>query len=231
MYGREPGFEQLVEAAVKKLGKKVARIFLDNKKAWQEKGDEQALASARALVQDHGSMTLGDKERLLGDLEGGGKIILPEPQALLTPAAKMPGLDGQKMSKSYHNTITLREEPADVETKVRRMPTDPARVRRHDPGTPENCPVWQLHEVYSGEDVKSWVQQGCRSAGIGCLECKQPVVDAINAELAPMRERAAHFMAQPDLVRSILSRGCEAARETAEETLEEVRKAMGLAYR
>ncbi len=231
MYGREPGFEQLVEAAVKKLGKKPAKVFVDNKRAWQERGDEAARDVARALVQDNGNITLGDKERLLGDLEGGGKIILPEPQALLTPESKMPGLDGQKMSKSYGNSIALREEPAVVQEKVRKMPTDPARVRRTDAGDPARCPVWQLHEVYSGEDVKGWVQQGCRSAGIGCLECKQPVIDAINAELAPVRERAQHFAERPDLVRSILAEGREEARAAAQATLAEVRKAMGLAYR
>ncbi|MFP5383338.1 MAG: tryptophan--tRNA ligase [Gammaproteobacteria bacterium] len=231
MYGREVGFEQMVEAAIKKLGKKPARVYVDNRRAWQERGDEQARDVARALVQDNGNITLGDRERLLGDLEGGGKVILPEPKALLTPASRMPGLDGQKMSKSYGNAITLREEPAAVEEKIRRMPTDPARVRRNDPGDPSRCPVWQLHEVYSDEDVKSWVQQGCVSAGIGCLECKQPVIGAINAELAPMRERAQHFIDRPELVRSILADGTAEARRAAHDTLEEVRKAMGLAYR
>lgn len=231
LYGREPGFEQLVEAAIRKLGKKAGRVYLDNRRAWQERGDEQARDVARALLQDSGNITLGDRERLFGDLDGSGKVILPEPQALLTPASRMPGLDGQKMSKSYDNTITLREEPSVVEEKVRRMPTDPARVRRKDPGNPDRCPVWQFHEVYSGDDVRSWVRQGCVSAGIGCLECKQPVIEAINAELAPMRERARHFNERPDMVRSILAEGTAEASRAAEETLEEVRRAMGLAYR
>ncbi len=231
LYGREPGFEQRVAAAVEKLGKKPAKMYGEHKRAWQEKGEQSALEAACALIEGNANVTSGDREHLRGDLEGSGKIILPEPQALLTPAAKMPGLDGQKMSKSYGNTITLREEPEQVQIKIRKMPTDPARVRRSDPGTPEKCPVWQLHEIYSGDEVKAWVQQGCTSAGIGCLECKQPVIDAINKELAPIRERAQHFADNPALVRSILDRGCMVARGAAEQTLVEVRRAMGLFYR
>lgn len=231
LYGREPGFEEAVQQAIGKMGKKAAKLYVDLRKRYQEAGDEEALGIAQALVRDQQNITLGDKERLLGSLEGSGKIILPEPQALLTPASKMPGLDGQKMSKSYHNTISLREAPEDVEKKVRTMPTDPARVRRTDAGNPEVCPVWQFHMVYSDESTKQWVQQGCRSAGIGCLECKRPVIDAINAELLPMRERASHFEASPDMIRTIIADGCERAREVAEDTLRDVRSAMGLAYR
>ena len=231
LYGREPGFEEAVEAAIRKMGKKQMKVYLDNRRKYQEQGDEAALAAAQALVNDQQNITLGDKERLLGDLEGGGKIILPEPQALLTPASKMPGLDGQKMSKSYGNFISLREEPDAVDEKIRRMPTDPARVRRTDPGNPENCPVWQLHEVYSDDSIRQWVDHGCRSAGIGCLECKKPVIDAVQAELEPIRRRAADHMRNPDLVRTLIAEGCEDAREAARDTLEEVRAAMGLSYR
>ena len=231
LYGREPDFEEKAGAAVRKMGKKNAKLYSELRKRYQEKGDVEALATARALLESQQNVTLGDRERLFGYLEGGGKIILPEPQPLLTPASKMPGLDGQKMSKSYGNTISLREEPADVEKKLRTMPTDPARVRRTDPGDPDKCPVWQLHQVYSDEEVKAWVQQGCRSAGIGCLECKQPVIDAVITELAPMRERAAELTANPNLVRSIVKDGCDAAREVTRKTLEEVRQAMGLEYR
>ncbi len=231
LYGREPGFAEAVEAAVSKMGKKNARLYTELRKKYQELGDEDALATAQALVRDQQNITLGDKERLLGSLEGSGKIILPEPQPLLTPAARMPGLDGQKMSKSYHNTITLREEPDEVARKIKVMPTDPARVRLSDPGDPDKCPVWALHEIYSDAPMQDWVQNGCRSAGMGCLTCKQPIIDAINEELAPMRERAAMLEANPDLLRSILADGCAAAREVAEDTLDEVRSAMGLAYR
>lgn len=230
IYGREAGFEEKAESAAKKMGKKAAKLYHQLRKRYQEQGDHEALETARALLNDQQNITLGDRERLFGYLEGGGKIILPEPQALLTPASKMPGLDGQKMSKSYGNTIALREEPQEVEKKLRTMPTDPARVRLTDPGDPEKCPVWQLHLVYSGDDVKDWVQEGCRSAGIGCLDCKQPVIEAVQAELAPIRERAREFTEQPQLVRNIVAEGSEEARDVARETLREVRSAMGLAY-
>ncbi len=230
-YGREPGFEAKAEAAIKKLGKKSAKLYAKLRRRYQEQGDHEALEVARALLDNSGHITLGDRERLFGYLEGSSRVILPEPQALLTPAAKMPGLDGQKMSKSYHNTIALRDDPKRVEKKLRTMPTDPARVRRKDPGEPEKCPVWEFHKVYSGDDTRRWVQQGCRSAGIGCLECKQPVIDAVLAELAPIRERAREFEANPDLVRNVVEEGCAVAREVAADTMEAVRGAMGLGYR
>ncbi len=231
LYGREPGFEEKAEAAIRKMGKKSAKLYSDLRKRYQEQGDHEALATAHSLLKSQQNITLGDSERLFGYLEGGGKIILPEPQPLLTPASKMPGLDGQKMSKSYGNTISLREAPADVEKKLRTMPTDPARVRRTDAGDPDKCPVWQLHQVYTEDEVKQWAKEGCRSASIGCLECKQPVIDAVLKELAPMRERATELSANPNLVRSIVNEGCEAAREVTRKTLEEVRQAMGLEYR
>ena len=231
LYGREPGFEEAVTAAIKKMGKKQARIYADNRRKYQEQGDESALEAARALVQNQQNITLGDKERLNGDLEGGGKVILPEPQALLTPDSKMPGLDGQKMSKSYGNTITLRDTTDEVSEKVRRMPTDPARVRRTDPGDPAKCPVYQLHQVYTDQATHDWVQEGCRSAGIGCIDCKKPVIDAISSELAPMQQRARDYEDNPDAVRLILNEGTERAREAARDTLIEVRQAMGLHYR
>ncbi|ADC63114.1 tryptophan--tRNA ligase [Allochromatium vinosum] len=228
IFGREPDFEVKAEEAKKKMGKKNAKLFDELRRRYQEQGDQEALEVARALLEGQGNITLSDRERLFGYLEGGGRIILPEPQALLTKASKMPGLDGQKMSKSYNNTISLRDSPAEVEKALRTMPTDPARVRRTDPGDPDKCPVWQFHQVYSDSSVHEWVQQGCRSAGIGCLECKQPIVDAVLAELAPIQERAREYEAQPDLVRSILNEGCEKARDVARETMEEVRHAMSL---
>ncbi len=230
LYGREAGFEEKAESAAKKMGKKASKLYHELRKRYQEQGDHEALGTAQALLNDQQNITLGDRERLFGYLEGSGKIILPEPQALLTPASKMPGLDGQKMSKSYGNTISLREEPESVEKKLRTMPTDPARVRRTDAGDPEKCPVWQLHLVYSNDEVKEWVQEGCSSAGIGCLDCKQPVIDAVQAELAPIRERAKEFLDQPQLVRNIVAEGSEEARDVARETLREVREVMGLAY-
>ena len=181
-------------------------------------------------MQDQQNLAITDRERLLGYLEGSGRLILVEPEALLTPASKMPGLDGQKMSKSYDNTISLREDPQAVEQKLRTMPTDPARVRRHDPGNPDVCPVWQLHQVYSGAEVRDWVRDGCTSAGIGCLECKQPVIDSVLDELRPLQERAREYEQDHARVRSIISAGSEAARAAARQTLEEVRAVMGLVY-
>lgn len=231
IYGREPDFEAKAEAAVKKMGKKNAKLYHDLRKRYTEQGDTEALATGRALLEAQQNITLADRERLFGYLDGAGRTILPEPQALLTPASKMPGLDGQKMSKSYNNTIALRDDPKQVEQKLRTMPTDPARVRRTDAGDPNKCPVWQLHQVYSDDAVKSWVVEGCTSAGIGCLDCKQPVVDAVLNELRPIQERIAEFGNDPDRVRNILAEGSEAARSVARATLDEVRQAMGLSYR
>ncbi len=231
LYGREPGFEKKVEAAIKKMGKKNAKLYNSLRKKYTEQGDSEALATAQALITAQQNIKLGDKERLLGYLEGSGRIILPEPEALLTPASKMPGLDGQKMSKSYKNTLSLREEPEAIEQKIRTMPTDPARVRRTDPGDPEKCPVWKLHQVYSSEDTLEWVKTGCSSAGIGCIDCKGPVIDAVKAELAPIRERAQEYEQDRGLVRKIINEGCERARDVARQTMQEVRQAMGLEYR
>ncbi|MHB1075830.1 tryptophan--tRNA ligase [Thiobacillus sp.] len=230
MYGREPGFEDKARAAVKKLGSKKARLYEECRTAYQEKGDDEALESAKALLNDAQNLSMNDRERLFGYLEGSGKMILVEPEALLTEASKMPGLDGQKMSKSYGNTIALREDPETVTKKIRTMPTDPARVRRTDPGNPANCPVWQFHLVYSDDTIRQWATAGCITAGIGCLECKQPVIDAVLAELAPIRERAVYYEDHPDQVRNILADGCEKAQELARDTMRDVRESMGLTF-
>jgi tryptophanyl-tRNA synthetase len=231
LYGREADFEQRAERAVRHLGGKQSRLYLGFRKSYQERGDDKALEAGRALVDNHPRLTVADRERLLGYLEGIGRTILVEPDALLTVTPRVPGLDGQKMSKSYGNTINLAEPPEDVEKKLRTMQTDPARVRRTDPGEPEKCPVWSLHRMYSDETTQSWVQEGCRSAGIGCLECKQPVIDAVLAELQPIRERILEYQANPDTVNIILAEGRERARDAARETMDDVREAMGLEYR
>jgi len=230
MYGRQPGFEELVEQAIQKMGKKNAKLYRSLLTKYQEQGDEDALETAHALVREQQNITLRDKHRLHGYIEGGGKVILPEPQPLLTPASKMPGLDGRKMSKSYNNAITLRDSEDEVATKIRTMPTDPARMRRTDPGDPEKCPVWQWHLVYSDDSCRQWVQEGCKTAGIGCLDCKKPLIEAVQAELKPIRIRAQDYASNPDLVKTIVAEGCEKAREAARSTLEEVREAMGLGY-
>ncbi len=230
IYGKEKGFEEKAEAAIKKLGSKRAALYEEMRNAYQQSGDEEALDAARAMIEEQQGMSMGDKERLLGYLEGGGKMILLEPDYKLTPASKMPGLDGQKMSKSYNNTISLREDVDAVAKKIKTMPTDPARIRRTDPGDPAKCPVWQLHQVYSDQRTQDWAQLGCKTASIGCIECKGPVIDGVLAELKPIQARAAQYAEDPSLVKNIVAEGCEKARKLARETMRDVRDAMGLNY-
>ncbi|EOA05263.1 tryptophanyl-tRNA ligase [Herbaspirillum frisingense GSF30] len=230
LYGKEKGFEEKALAATRKLGSKRARLYLELRTQFQEKGDDEALEQAKAMLDDAQNLSMIDRERLFGYLEGSRKLILTEPQAMLTEASRLPGLDGAKMSKSYGNAIALREDKESVTKKVKTMPTDPQRVRRSDPGDPEKCPVWQFHQVYSPAEVKDWVAKGCRSAGIGCLECKQPVIDAILQEQQPMLERAQPYLDDPSLVRAIVADGCEKARKLAQDTMRDVREAMGLGY-
>jgi tryptophanyl-tRNA synthetase len=230
LYGREPGFEDKAHAAVKKLGGKAAKQFVELRTKWQQDGDAAAVEAGKALLAS-ASIPREDRERLAGYLEGTRRTILVEPHAKLTETPKLPGLDGTKMSKSYGNAVLMREDPKVLTDKVRKMTTDPARVKRTDPGEPERCPVWQLHKVYSNEETKAWVQTGCRTAGIGCLECKQPVIDAMLAEQAPWRERAQPYLDRPQLLREIVDDGCARARAVAEETMRDVRAAMGLQYR
>ena len=230
LYGKEKGFEEKALDAVKKLGSKRAKLYLELRTGYQQDGQDEALEQGRAMLNDAGSLSNIDRERLFGYLEGSHKLILVEPQAKLSVASRLPGLDGRKMSKSYGNSIGLREDPDTVAKKIRTMPTDPARVRRTDPGDPRKCPVWQLHEVYTSEAVKDWVVKGCTSAGIGCIECKQPVIDEVLAEQAPMHERAQQYLDDPSLVRAIVADGCDVARKLAQETMRDVREAMGLDY-
>ncbi|MFC1680904.1 tryptophan--tRNA ligase [Pseudomonadota bacterium] len=230
LYGRDPGFEEKAENAVDKLGKKGAKLYRRLRNAYLERGDDEALEKAQSFVEENQNISRSNKERLLGYLEGGGRAILVEPDAALTPASKLPGLDGEKMSKSYKNIIALRDDPDRVEKGLRSMPTDPARKRRNDPGDPEKCPVWELHKVYTGEDVHKWVNEGCRSAAIGCIDCKQPLIDAVLAEQRVIHERAKQYSDDPTLVRGIIAEGCEKAKEVAEETMEEVRNSVGLGY-
>jgi len=230
LYGKEKDFEQKARDAAKKLGGKRAKLYLELRTEYQEQGKEDALEQAKAMLDDAQNLSMIDRERLFGYLEGSRKLILTEPQALLTEASRLPGLDGQKMSKSYGNSIALREDKESVTKKVRTMPTDPARVRRSDPGNPEKCPVWQFHLVYSDKPTQDWVVKGCTSAGIGCLECKQPVIDAIIKEQEPMQERAQQYLDDPSLVRAIVADGCDHARKLAQETMRDVREVMGLGY-
>jgi len=230
LYGREAGFEEKAEEAIRKLGKRGAKLYRNLRNAYTERGDHEALEKAHALLASNQNLSNAENERLFGYLEGGGRAILTEPEAILTEASKLPGLDGEKMSKSYRNTIALRDDPQRIEKEVRAMPTDPARVRRNDPGDPNRCPVWEFHHVYSDNDTKKWVEEGCRSASIGCVDCKQPLIDSLLKEQNEIAERAQPYVEDPTLVRNIIADGCEKARETADETMEQVRSTMNLDY-
>lgn len=230
LYGRELGFEEKAEEAIRKLGKRGSKLYRNLRNAYTERGDHEALEKAQALLAANQNLTNAESERLFGYLEGGGRVILSEPEAMLTAASKLPGLDGEKMSKSYRNTISLRDDPERLEKAVRAMPTDPARVRRDDPGDPNRCSVWEFHHVYSSEETRDWVEDGCRSASIGCIDCKQPLIEALLKEQAEIKERAEPYIEDPTLVRNIIADGCERARETADETMEHVRSCMNLDY-
>jgi tryptophanyl-tRNA synthetase len=234
LYGRAGDFAAKAAAALAKLSKDDARYFDKQRKAFGETGSAEALAKGEAIVKkaaaQHLDWTGADTELLHGVLRGSGKAILTEPEALHTEVAKLPGLDGAKMSKSYGNAVLMRDDVETVTKKIRGMTTDPARVRRTDPGNPEKCPVWQFHQVYSDQPTKDWVVQGCTSAGIGCLDCKKPVIDAIVKEQAPWRERAAAYTANPKQVHWIVEMGTERARTVARQTMKDVREAMGLNY-
>lgn len=230
LYGREVNFEFLTQEAIKKMGKKNGKMYSELRKKFQEEGSETALDTGKALIMNQHNLSIGDKERLIGFLDGSGKAILSEPQPLLTAIPKMPGTDGQKMSKSYQNTIRLRETPLEVEKKILKMPTDPARIKRTDPGNPEKCPVWSLHKIYSSEPVKNWVVKGCTTAGIGCIDCKRPIIEGIQKELQPIQQIINEVKEDYGFVKRIVQEGSEAAREEASKTLRDVKEAMGLNY-
>ncbi len=230
-FGRSPAFEEQMAAAIRQMGKKTAKTYRSLRQAFTEQGDREALEQARALVEDQQNLDRSRKDGLLGYLEGRGITLLPEPAALLTESAKMPGLDGQKMSKSYDNAIYLRDDPSRVEQAIRVMPTDPARVRLTDPGEPEKCPVWEFHKVYSSQDTRDWVEDGCRKAAFGCLECKKPLIGSVLEEQSAVRERALPYEKNPDLVREVIADGDRRARAEACETMKIVRESVGTVYR
>jgi tryptophanyl-tRNA synthetase len=228
LYGQEPDFQLKAEAAIKQLGGRNITLYRQLRKQYQESGDASALERARTLVEGNTRITVADHDRLLGYLEGTSVSILPEPQVLLTATPKVPGLDGRKMSKSYANTIGMREDPDSVARKLKTMQTDPARVRRTDPGDPEKCPVFALHRIYSDQATQEWAASNCRSAGFGCLDCKAPLIEKVVMEVTAMRERAREFYENPELVTNLVAEGCQKAREAARETLGDVRRAMHL---
>ena len=233
LYGRAANHAEQVAAALAAIGKDDARYVEKQRKAYGQDGSAEALAKGEGLVrkaQAAGTLNENQTELLLGHLKGSGKSVLTEPGVLLTETSKLPGLDGDKMSKSRGNTIAMRDDPAVVTQKVRGMKTDPARARRTDAGNPERCPVWEFHKVYTDADTRDWVVKGCTTAGIGCLDCKQPVIDAIVREQQPWRERAEAYLSNPKQVHWIVEMGTERARTVARQTMKDVREAMGLNY-
>ena len=230
LFGGEVDFVKKALEASKKLGSKRSRLVQELRQNFHEKGDEMALERAKAVLQEAQNLTIDDREILFGYLEGAKRLILVEPQPLLTQSPKLPGLDGFKMSKSYGNTISMRENPDSLVTKLKKMPTDPARVKRDDPGDPEKCPVWSLHKVYSSEQALDWVKEGCVTASIGCLECKKPLIESILSEQKDFKEKAKPYEEDIGVVKNIVSDGCEKARELAKNTMRDVRECMGLDY-
>lgn len=233
LYGRAANHAEQVAAALAALGKDDARYVEKQRKAYGQDGSTEALAKGEGLVtraQAAATLDSNQTELLLGHLKGSGKTVLTEPGVLLTETSKLPGLDGDKMSKSRNNMVAMRDEPAVVTQKIRGMKTDPARARRSDPGNPEKCPVWEFHKLYSDAETKDWVVKGCTTAGIGCLDCKQPVIDAILREQQPWRDRAEAYLANPKQVHWIVEMGTERARTVARQTMKDVREAMGLNY-
>lgn len=230
MFGRGKLFEQAVERALGKTGKKARKTLMRLRQGYLQDGNAQAYDEAVELLAQQQNLSPQDRDDLRAYLADKGRIILPEPEALLTRAARMPGLDGQKMSKSYGNTIALRDDPARVEKALRAMPTDPARVRRTDPGDPEKCPVWSLHETYTDEQTHAWVKRECPAAGIGCVDCKQPLIEAVLAEQALIRERAEPYERDRARLVRVITDGNERARSVATQTMQQVRDSVGTHY-
>ncbi len=229
VFGREPDFKEKAESSIRKLGRKLSRQYREYRQAYTERGDEDALLKAQALLENVTNLSRGDRERLMGYIDGSGRQILTEPKEYLTEASKVPGVDGQKMSKSYGNAIYLRDDPQRITKSIRSMPTDPARVRRNDPGNPEKCPVWEFHKIYSSDEVKKWVCEGCTTAAIGCLDCKSPVIDALLEEQAQHAERAKPYIEDQGFLRKVIADGCERAGAVAEATMSDVRRYVGTA--
>ena len=230
LYGRGPAFAADLERALGGLAPDVCRAYDEALRAYRERGEEKALADLEQRLAGVSGLGADERDLLLAAARGTGRALLREPRPLLTATPRLPGLDGRKMSKSYGNTITLRDEPPVVWEKLRTMVTDPARVRRSDPGDPEKCPVWAWHLVYSDEETRSWVDRGCRSAGIGCLDCKKRLLEPILRDLEPIRERACRLAEHPERVEEILEDGSARARAWARPALEIVRERLGLAH-
>ena len=225
LYGKPDGWQEEAERLKAKLADADAFAKLCRRAA--QEGDREARAAAREMVH---AAALGSRERqiLLGWVDQGGREILIPPEVLKAKISKLPGLDGNKMSKSDNNYIGMVEEKKSFEAKVKKMPTDPARVRRSDPGEPEKCPVWDYHKIFSSADEREHVATGCRSAGIGCLDCKGILCENIEETVAPLRARAEPLLADTEMVRRIILAGNERARAQASQLMAQVRTMVGL---
>ena len=222
-YGRDP---QAEEAALANIPAPLRKTLSAARAAHSEKGDEAALRSAREELGKYSQLSDAEREILEGFLRSGGRRVLTEPEVLLTADPRLPGLDGRKMSKSYGNAVGFFDGEKEVETKLVRMVTDPARKRRDDAGDPGKCPAFQIHKAFSDAETVAWADAGCRSAGIGCVECKRALAKHVNAALDPIR--AAREKLTDDEVGDVLRDGAARARTAAGETMDAVRRAMRL---
>lgn len=226
--GADPGSAERLEAARARLAPGLSARLEQMGREFQERGDRARLDDALGLIRAAEGLGDAEREALAASVRGTRRQILPEPRVMLTEDPRVTGLDGRKMSKSYGNTIGLLEEEGEIERKFMAMPTDPARVRRSDPGDPEKCPVWEFHKIYSDGEERARLHEGCTTAGIGCVECKRSALGGIQREVAPIRERAREIRRDTGMVAEVLRKGSLKAREVAGETMASVRQAMGL---
>ncbi len=230
LYGREIGFEDKAVEVIKKLGKKKSQIYLNLLQNYQQDGNDDSLEKARYLLMDTLNLSIGEKSRLFAFLENKGKVIFNEVNSIIGSNCKVIGTDGNKMSTNFNNAISLKESYDNISKKIKSMETDPARIRLKDPGNPTKCPVWRLHEIYSNKEVLQWVDNGCRSAKIGCLDCKGPLIDSINKEQLKFIENSKQYSKDYNLVKNILTDGAEKAIDIAENTIQIVKKVMNINY-
>lgn len=232
LYGREDDFEANAEAAIKKLGKKTGKLYKELRKAYRSHGDSDALETARALVQEQSNLTLSDQERLLGYLEGTGVAILTEPERMDDFGDAANDVPHPELESDHPLfLIPMLAKPDQIDKKVRKIPTDPARVHATDPGDPDQCEVWRLHQEYTQEDVCVEVSAQCRAASLGCAECKRRISDRLAEVFEPVRLKAERYEQDRELLLGLVADAAEESRNAIRPTLEAVQSALGLEYR
>ncbi len=229
LYGRGEPFEACLQSAHRQLGSTDRQRLAEWARQYRQSGSPELWSRIEDMLAGDARLGSGERDALIAEARGTGRTILVEPSALLTRASRLPGTDGRKMSKSYDNAIALRDTREVVTRKIRTMATDPARVKRSDPGEPDRCPVWSYHEAFSTEVTRQWAGTGCRTAEIGCLDCKNRLLEGMWAALEPVWERLGKLESRPEAVREVLAAGSERARREARITLDEVRDALRLA--